>query len=299
MRFRRPALALVLACLPTAPAFAQRAKSLDAVPGLLKSPEAVWAEQMEGRPAPDHLGTRDLAGLDAEMLRQLLVPDIAGERIVLLGARRWTQHPGHTVAIVCYREGAARNASAAPSCETGDTAQVLGVLRVSDAGDTQLVARLRLDDGIAWPLLAWDGTQPLQMEEAGASAIPERWERFDLAPYRLSDGAPALGLRGGWSEGYAGGGAFFSALYLFELRGNTLKQVFGAQMSMYRDIAGSWNDDGTREHDIEEWAGVLIVEPRAHHGHRDLRLRERGGRGGRGGELYRWSPTDDGYRRAE
>ena len=67
-------------------------------------------------------------------------------------------------------------------------------------------------------------------------------------------------------------------------------------MSMYRDVAGSWNDDGTRAHDIEEWAGVLIVEPRAHHGHQDLRLRERGGRGG---DLYRWSPAADGYRRTE
>jgi hypothetical protein len=75
-----------------------------------------------------------------------------------------------------------------------------------------------------------------------------------------------------------------------------LKQVFGAEMSMYRDIAGHWNDDGTREHHIEEWSGVLIVEPRAHHGRQDLRLRERGGRGG---DLYRWSPAADGYRRVE
>ncbi|MCD9126891.1 hypothetical protein [Luteimonas fraxinea] len=298
MRFRRPALALLLLCLATAPAFAQRAKSLDAVPALLKSPEAkaVWAEQMDGRPAPDHLGTRELAGLDAGTLRRLLVPDVADDRIVLLGARRWAQHPGHVVALVCYRDDAPHNASAEPSCETGDTAQVIGVLRAGDAGDAQLVARLRLDEGIAWPLLSWGGEQPLRMEEAGASAIPERWERFDLAAYRLSSGAPALGLRGGWSEGYAGGGAFYSALYLFELRGDTLKQVFGAEMSMYRDIAGSWNDDGTREHDIEEWAGVLIVEPSAHHGYQDLRLRERGGRGG---DLYRWSPAAHGYRRAD
>ena len=298
MRFRLRTLALLLLCLATAPAFAQRAKSLDAVPDLLASPEAkaVWAEQMQGCPAPDHLGTRELAGLDAGTLRRLLVPDVADDRIVLLGARRWAQHPGHVVALVCYRADAPHNAPAEPSCETGNTAQVLGVLRVSDAGDAQLVARLRLDDGIAWPLLSWGGEQPLRMEEAGAAAIPERWERFDLAAYRLSNGAPALGLRGGWSEGYAGGGAFYSALYLFELRGDTLKQVFGAAISMYRDIAGSWNDDGTRAHDIEEWAGVLVVEPRAHRGYQDLRLRERGGRGG---DLYRWSPAADGYRRVE
>ena len=298
MRLRLCTLALLPLCLAAAPASAQRAKNLDAVPGLLKSPEAkaVWAEQMEGRPAPDHLGTRDLAGLDAGTLRRLLVPDVAGDRIVLLGARRWAQHPGHLVALVCYHDNVPRNASSEQNCETEDTAQVLGVLRVSDAGNAQLVARLRLDGGIEWPLLSWGGEQPLRMEDAGASAIPERWERFDLAAYRLSSGAPALGLRGSWSDGYAGGGAFYSALYLFELRGDTLKQVFGAEMSMYRDIAGNWNDDGTREHDIEEWAGVLIVEPRAHHGHQDMRLRERGGRGG---DLYRWSPDADGYRRVK
>lgn len=268
------------------------------MPGLLKSPEAkaVWAEQMEGRPAPDHFGTHDLAGLEAGELRTLLVPGVAADRIVLLGARRWAQHPGHVVALVCYREDAPRTAHGAQDCETGNTAQVLGVLHVDAAGEARLVARLRLDEDVAWPLLSWEGGQPLRLEDAGAAAIPERWERFDLAAYRLSNGPPALGLRGGWSEGYAGGGAFYSALYLFELRGDTLKQVFGGEMSMYRDIAGNWNDDGTREHDIEEWAGVLIVEPRAHHGYRDLRLRERGGRGG---TLYRWSPAADGYRRVE
>ena len=298
MRFRFHTSTWLLLCLAAAPALAQRAGSLDAIPGLLKTPDAnaVWAEQMAGHPAPDHFGTRHLAGVEAETLRQLLVPDVAADRIVLLGARRWVQHPGHVVALVCYRADVSRNAPAEPSCETSDTAQLLGVLRVDDAGKPQRVARLQLDRDVAWPLLAWAGGHPLRLEEAGAAAIPERWERFDLAAYRLSDGPPALGLRGGWSEGYSGGGAFYSALYLFELRGDALRQVLATEISMYRDIAGRWNDDGTREHDIEEWAGVLIVEPRAHHGYQDLRLRERGGRGG---TLYRWSPAADRYQRVE
>lgn len=279
------------------PALSQNAGSLDEVPGLLKSPEAkaVWAEQIEGRPAPDHLGTRDLAGLDGELLTQLLLPEIPPGRITLLGARQWAQYPGHIVALACY--GDAPPVRSESRCETGDGAQMLGVLRVDDSGAVQLVSRLRLDTDVEWPMLSWEPGSPLQMEEAGESPMPQRWERFDLAVYHLSpDSPPALGLRGVWSEGYAGGGGFWSALYLFELRDGALELVFGAGMSMYRDIAGDWNPDGTREHHIEDWASVLIVEPRVHHGYRDLRVRERGDRGG---DLYRWSPSAHSYRRVD
>lgn len=299
MRFRIRVSWLLLLCLAYAPAFAQRADSLDAVPDLLESPEAkaVWAEQMAGRPAPDHLGTRALAGLDADVVRGLLVPGVDAGRITLLGARRWLQYPGHIVVLACQADDARSSAASVPAdCDTSTTSQFLGVLRIDDTGTPVLRARLRLDGELTWPLLDWTGYRPLWMEDSGATSLPQRWTHFDLAAYRLSGDAPALGLRGTWTEGYAGGGASYSALYLFELDGDTLQLVFAAPMSMYRDIAGSWNDDGTREHDIEEWARVVIVEPRAHADHRDLRVRERGARGG---TLYRWSPAVDGYRPAD
>lgn len=160
-----------------------------------------------------------------------------------------------------------------------------------------LLARLRLDTNVEWPRLSWKPGSPLQMDEAAEPAMPQRWERFDPAAYPLAtDGPPALGLRGVWSESYAGGGGSWSALYLFELRDDALEPVFGAGISMYRDIAGDWNADGTRGHDIDDWAGVLIVEPRAHHGYRDMRVRERGGRGG---DPYRWFPAAKEYRRID
>lgn len=288
-------LLLLLACALALPCQAQqRVRSLDEIPAALATPEGreVWATQMAGRPAPDRLGTRLPDGLDRATLLQALWPGVDPARAQLVGARAWAQHPGHAVAIACIGDEPVP-AQAEPECDAWSTRAALAVLRI-DAGPPRVVARLALDGSAGWPPLDWEGDAPQSVgDEPGA--LPQRWDRFDLAPYRLGDGPPAFGLRGSWSEGYSGGGASYSALYLFELRGDALAPVFAAPMSLYRDIAGDWNEDGTRQHDIEDWARVLVVEPARHDGRHDLRLRERGTRSG--GQRWRWSSADGRYRR--
>ncbi len=299
-RFSSRFAVCALLCLASAALPAQqRVDSLDAVPGVLRTPEAreIWNTQMAGKPAPDHLGTRDLAGLDRRALLDVLLPGTDQGRIRLLGARPWAQYPGHAVALACVAKASRDpNGYRQPEtdCETADVTAVLAVLRIDAANAPQLVARVVLDPSEAWPSLVWEGDMPMALDADDESALPQRWDRFDLAAYQLGDGPPTLGLRGSWSEGYSGGGAFYGALYLFELRGDTLVPVFAAPMSMYRDLAGDWNPDGTRQHDIDEWSKVLIVEPVRHDGHHDLRLRERRARSG--GQRWRWSASDGRYR---
>jgi hypothetical protein len=49
-------------------------------------------------------------------------------------------------------------------------------------------------------------------------------------------------------------GRIIIALYLFAIGGDRLRQVFAAPMSAYRDIAGDWHKDATRDHDITDSA---------------------------------------------
>ncbi len=272
----------------------QRADSLGDVPGMLQTPEAraVWREQMQGAPMPDRLGTTALAGLDRQQLIDALLPEGGGGDVRLLGARAWAERPGHVVAIVCTGSGAPHPVR--QICETSAARAVVGVLHVQDDGRPRLVARLDLSDAIDLPDL-WSTDVPVDATPQDPSTMPASWEGFDLAAYRLRDGDAAFGLRGRWSDSYAGGGASYSALYLFEIRGDALALVFAAPMSVYQDIAGDWNDDGTRQHHITDWARLLIVQPRTRSGYHDLLLRERGTPGG--GTRYVWSPTAREYRK--
>lgn len=94
------------------------------------------------------------------------------------------------------------------------------------------------------------------------------------------------------SEGHAGGGATFTAPYLFELRDQTLRPVFGAPVSMFKNLAGEWNEDGTRQHEISEAANIVQLKGQGPAGYPDLFVRRREGGPG---DTYRWSPQAQRY----
>ena len=85
------------------PAAAETVHSLDQVPGKLKSPEAkkFFSEQMEGKPAPDLLGTHLPSALSADAIAKLLVPLADKSEPHLVGAKPWDALPNAYVAIVC------------------------------------------------------------------------------------------------------------------------------------------------------------------------------------------------------
>nr|WP_232458018.1 hypothetical protein [Burkholderia ubonensis] len=109
---------------------------------------------------------------------------------------------------------------------------------------------------------------------------------------KLRAGDAAFGVRAGWSIPYAGGGASFEALYLFRIDGNTLRVVFAQLMMFYRNNAGDWHPDGTRDHDITDGSNALNVLPTSTDGFRDLQLRQRGGKWR---QTFRWSARDGEY----
>lgn len=256
------------------------------------------------RPSPDPLVAGDLAGLKREDLLDQLVDPQDVPRVRQVGARYWANNPGHVVALVCVEftesqeMGTDVPAADEGSCRTDQTYQILGVLRVDGESAPQLLAKFHLDADVLWPALHWDSYVPMSVDLEKSSELPEEWSSFDLANYALSDeGPPAFGLRGVWSEGYSGGGASFSALFLFQLDDGRLDPIFSVPIGMERDLAGEWNEDGTRQRDTAESSSIVIVEPTTTHGLHDLRVRERQGRSV--GTIYRATTSRGYYQPAE
>ena len=296
-------LACLLLALGAQPAWAQTAQSLGQVPGLLKTPESrqVFAQQMEGKPAHDPLGTRLPAGLSAKRIAALLLPAGGTEPLNAVGAKPLPGAAGTYVAIVCTG-GNIPKAPDDPPCihyEYGGPPvpplhAYLGLIAARPGGVPRLLAKPVRTDG----LVNWRTTNlptvPQALDQASGDSIrPDSYDRWDLAPYIIAPHQRAFGVRGGWSEGYSGGMADYGALYLFAVVHGALRQVFAAPMSSYRDTAGSWHKNGTRTHHIKTGANILIVSTRSTNGHFDLLLKSRLGHWQR---LYRWSAKDGRYR---
>ncbi|KVC64270.1 hypothetical protein WI72_07415 [Burkholderia ubonensis] len=283
------------------------AHSLDQAPGKLDSPDAraAFARDMSGAPSADGFGTRLPPGFTRQALIAQLAPGQDPARVVLVGAKPWPQRPGAFVAIVCAAPSAERAEQVlrfrAPSDCDGYRADTvkglvwLGVFERGPDGAPRLVARTEqpVDVATDWSNTNLDNPDSLDdVRPDDRKLRPEQWLRFDLAPYLLRAGDAAFGVRAGWSIPYAGGGASFEALYLFRIDGNTLRVVFAQPMMFYRNIAGDWHADGTRDHDITDGSNALNVMSTSTDGFRDLQLRERGGKWR---QTFGWSARDGEY----
>lgn len=281
---RNLALLCLLAALPLTPVLAQTtAKSVGQVQSLLKTPEARanWDEQMLGKPAPDGLGVNLPDRISADALVELMVPKNEILRVQLVGAKPWPRRQDSYVVIICTRapdEPAQSEEQCARSGRGNASPNVyVGVVEYVPNGEPKLIAA----SGPVTRKTAWAATDlpasPTAAEDDPKGMIaPERWQRFDLAPYQIRSDTYAFGLRASWSESYSGGGAAFEALYLFAIDGDKLKVVMAEPMSAFQDIAGDWNPDKTRQHDISEDAKVLVVQSKpTPSGYFDLVLKSR------------------------
>lgn len=283
-------------------AHAETVHSLGEVPNRLKTPEAkkFFSEQMQGKPAPDLLGVHLPAGFSAEKIVGALVPPDDKGKPHLVGAKPWPARPNDYVAIVCtggskpYSAGESTCAHSPNHDKELPLHVYLGVLTLKDGGAVSLEAASGpVDCATDWSRSNLP-RQPSAADDAKDLVIkPESFDRLDFAKYTIAPEQIAFGLRGSWSESYAGGGANFTSLCLFTVDGHRLRQVLAAPMSAYADIAGDWHKDGTRDHDITDAANVLIVARHETDGHFDLVLK--GGGHGKG-QTFRWAKSAAAYR---
>ncbi len=282
-------------------AHAEMVHDLGAIPGALRTTEAqqVFREQMAGTPPPDGLAKALPTGLSAKAIVALLVP--AGDTAPLnaVTARPWLAEPGRFVVLACTG-GQVPSGPEDDPCYQSSSGPVLhaylGVIELEPGGAPRLVAgRVTVD-----PTLDWKGSMLPDSPEAvedpvpgdQRSLAPTRYDRLDLAPYRIAPDQPAFGLRASWSDGYAGGFGWHSALFLYAVVDGALRQVLGVPVLALTDFAGDWNRDGSRQHEIQEGANVVVVSNRKIDGHFDLEVRSRLTRHVR---VFRWQARAAAY----
>jgi hypothetical protein len=306
---KRPLTALALSslicALPAAPAFAQTTvQSLDGVRGAIQTRDArkMFDTSMSGIQPADRFGTPLPAGFTDDYLVQQLAPGEDAKRLVLSSAKAWPARPNSYVAMICLAstpDEAARSkqyyrgeCQHSDPTDTQSTQVWFGVFETNGNGAPKLVARTDgpVDTETDWSSTNIDSPGELGARDAkdGLLILPESWKRFDLAPYQIKSGEYAFGVRAGWSEGYAGGGADFEALYLFRVEGESLRVVFAQPMSFDKMIAGDWHKDGTRSHDVTDASNTLVLLPGQIDGYHDIQLREQGGKWRR---TFKWSPS--------
>lgn len=280
--------------------------SLDKARGAIKNADAraVFDQQMGSAPIPDGFGTQLPAGFSRELLLSQLTPGIDRQRVVLVGAKAWPQRPGGYVATACLAANAEQAQRAlrypSPQCD-GDSESSgneiwFGVFDRAADGSMQLVARTTapVTTSTDWSHTNIDMPQAMEFDDSKTPPVsrPQSWQRLDFARYQLRSGDMAFGVRAGWSEGYAGGGASFEALYLFHIDGKALRVVFAQPMMFNKMIAGDWHKDGTRSHDMSDGSNTLNVLPGTSAGYHDLQLREQRGKWR---QTWRWSDASQTY----
>jgi len=82
---------------------------------------------------------------------------------------------------------------------------------------------------------------------------------FDFAAYRLTDKEYAFGVRISRNRGYAAGFATLDSALFFRLNGKAIDVVLATVMSYEADLAGNWNEDGTRDRDGHSGSAVIVV----------------------------------------
>jgi hypothetical protein len=279
--------------------------SLDQARGAIQSADGrrAFDREMSGV-AADGFGSKLPPGFTPAMLVAQLASGADAEQLVLAGAKPWPQRRGSFVAMACLADTPAsaqqqrRSSSPSPSCDQANDAKhpnklYLGVFDAVGSDGVTLVARTPgpVDTQVDWSHTDLDMPQSLDTDNGG-KGMPDSWQRFDLAAYKLSDTDTAFGVRAGWSEGYAGGGASFEALYLFQIDGENLRVIFAQPMMFSKMLAGDWHKDGTRDHEMSDASKSLAILKSTHNGLHDLRLR---GAGDKTGTTYQWSPKDQTY----
>jgi hypothetical protein len=285
--------------------------SLSGVRGAMHTSDAkkMFDQSMNGASEPDGFGTKLPPGFTTAFLVEQLAPGQDARSVVLSGAKPWPLRPNSYVAMICLASSPELAASALKyspaSCDTlgmddTDPRRVwFGVFESNGSGAPRLVARTEAPVATPtdWRDTNIDRPDKLDASDTGSEqeAMPSSWSRFDLAAYQLRTGEYAFGVRAGWNEGYSGGGADFEALYLFVIDGKSLRVVFAEPMAFDKMLAGDWNKDGTRNHDVSDAANALGILSTMTGGYHDLQLREKAG--GKWRRTFKWSATQQRYAR--
>uniref|UniRef100_UPI0035C9C952 hypothetical protein n=1 Tax=uncultured Sphingomonas sp. TaxID=158754 RepID=UPI0035C9C952 len=274
------------------------------IPQIPQIPEAreVFAEQMSGKPSPDDLGSMLPPEIPAVTIASLIVPADDRGPVGMVGLKPWAARPGWFVALACTG-GNGPSKARVDGCSGGGSSTPLhayvALLEKDGSGRLKLATRpVTIETNVDWSRSMLPNS-PEAAEtpapEDRSALLPSAYDRLDLAPYRIAPGETAFGVRASWSDGYAGGFGWHSAMLLYAPVDGQLRQVLAVPTIALTFTAGEWHRDGTRDHEIEEGANVIIVTQHLNAGYADLVVRSRTTADER---LFRWDAVGKRYAEA-
>ncbi len=254
----------------------QRVNNLSEVEAVIQNPhgKAAYSEQMNGTTPPKPYQELPV-GVDAVRFLSWLAPNENPDTLIFSGIKRW-QKDNQFIATACFN---VRGAPMPDTQEPTDYACSQTYLKNEQSQEFEYqnkslyLGAFTLNDGQFTPIATSGAIDVLMADDSGSQTRPNSFPTLDLAPYKINDNEMAFGLRAQSVTGYAGGGAIQQNLILFRLSGQKLQIILNTPIYEFRDIAGNWNKDGTREHNIEENDTIVIVQKNKTNGFYDLMLK--------------------------
>lgn len=258
------------------PAFATTVQNLDAVPGVIQHTEGkqIFAEQMAGATPAKGFGELP-QGLSENQWISWVAPNENPNNLILTGAKAWGKE-GKYIGIACFADNQADAGQAkkyadntCPENYNNGRANKL-YLGVFSWQNQQLQPIARSEKPLN-QISAWNKAAEKESDDESVRPLAY-YTKLDLAPYRIAPDTLAFGVRGGYSDAYSGGGAFYEVLELYTIKDSKIINVFSDLVYYYSDIAGDWNKDGTRQHDISESKYILKLRSAKTQGFYDLEV---------------------------
>lgn len=195
--------------------------------------------------------------------------------LILTGAKAWGKE-GKYIGIACFADNQADAGQAkkyadntCPENYNNGRANKL-YLGVFSWQNQQLQPIARSEKPLN-QISAWNKAAEKESDDESVRPLAY-YTKLDLAPYRIAPDTLAFGVRGGYSDAYSGGGAFYEVLELYTIKDSKIINVFSDLVYYYSDIAGDWNKDGTRQHDISESKYILKLRSAKTQGFYDLEV---------------------------
>ncbi|WP_275150069.1 hypothetical protein, partial [Citrobacter freundii] len=231
------------------PAFATTVQNLDAVPSAIQHTEGkqIFAEQMAGATPAKGFGELP-QGLSENQWIGWVAPNENPNNLILTGAKAWGKE-GKYIGIACFADNQADAGQAkkyadntCPENYNNGRANKL-YLGVFSWQNQQLQPIARSEKPLN-QISAWNKAAEKESDDESVRPLAY-YTKLDLAPYRIAPDTLALGVRGGYSDAYSGGGAFYEVLELYAIKDSKIINVYSDLVYQYTDIAGDWNKDGT------------------------------------------------------
>jgi hypothetical protein len=120
------------------------------------------------------------------------------------------------------------------------------------------------EENLRYQVFAFDLSEP-KIRLSAAMGEPRKLSRrdglkgFDFAAYQIKPGEYAFGLRYMRMRSYSAGVANLEGMVLYRIQGSEIREILDVTTSFESDLAGEWNEDGTRGRNGNLGTAVLQV----------------------------------------